>query len=483
MKYAAMARAPFGATLKDLDDSVAKVMPGVIKVKQIATGVAVIADSFWQAKQGRDALKLQWHRTWRKSSDELLAEYRASLNESGHKAESRGNATKALAKAAQVIEAEFEFPFLAHAAMEPLNCTVHDQGGRAELWTGSQQQTLHLAEVVEALGYDGDNIRIHNQQIGGSFGRRTSLDADYLLDAVYAAQGEPWPVNMTWTREDDMRAGNYRPMFLHKARLGLDEQGLPSAWMHRVAGQTVMLFPLSKVDSNTVEGLVHQPYAVENFRVEIHNMESPVPTLWWRSTGYGHNGMVVESLIDEAAQLAGQDPIQYRKRLLAKHPRMIQALERAAALASWGEIKLAEGQGMGVALVESFETVVVQIARVTVKDKSITVDKVWCVVDCGFAYNPLNVTAQLEGGIIFGLSSALAGGISLKDGLVEQSNFHDNPILRIDQIPDIEVEIINSGAKVGGIGEVGTPPIAPAVANAVYAATGQRLRSLPLQLA
>ena len=489
MRYAVVARPPvFGATLASFDAGRAEAMPGVHKVKRVPSGVAVIADSSWRAIKARDALEIDWNEDEQaaRNSADMLEEYRELAGQPGFAIQEQGDFDAIAADAAQVIEASYEFPFLAHACMEPLNCTVHDQGGKAEIWTGSQMQTMDRAQAAEVLGYEAESVSLHTCFLGGGFGRRAAAFSDFVVEAAHVAKGEPWPVQTLWTREDDMRGGQYRPLTVHRSRLALGQDGRPLAWHNRVvsqplSGMEMLGMKVENFDSSQVEGLTTQPYPVPVVNLEAHLAESPVTTLWWRSVGHTHTSFLEETLFDEAAHAVGADPMEYRLSLLEKHPRYVALLEKVKAMSGWGR-ELPAGTGLGVAIEESFGSIVAEVAEVTVKDGAIRVEKVWCAADCGFAVNPLGVREQMESGIIYGLSAALYGEISIENGQAAQGNFDDYKVIRMDEAPQIEVAIIDSGAPMGGIGEPGTPPIFPAVGNAIFAASGQRLRSLPFRL-
>jgi isoquinoline 1-oxidoreductase beta subunit len=504
MLTAVVAHAPrFGATVKSFDAARAKAVKGVVEVVQIPTGVAVLANDFWSAKKGRDALVVTWDEStaFRLGSAEILAQYRALAAKPGVVAAERGDAARTLAAADKKIEADFEVPFLAHAAMEPLNCVVRLSAKGCEVWNGEQLQTIDQHNLAMLLRLKTEQVTLNMLYAGGSFGRRGNPKSDYLLEAANIAKalaGGPYggkPVKMQWTREDDMRAGFYRPAFLHRLLGALDAQGNLAAWSQRVVGQSILKgtpfegdLARTGIDGMSVEGAANLPYAVPNFRVELHSPELAVPVQWWRSVGSTHTAFATEVFLDELANAAGHDPVAWRRQLLAAHPRHRRVLDLAAAKAGWGKPLVAgnvgEKRGRGIAVHESFNTYVAQVAEVTVKaDGSFSVDRVVCAVDCGLAVNPDIIRAQMEGGIVFGLTAALHGAITLREGQVEQSNFNDYPLLRIHEMPKIEVHIVESAAKPSGVGEPATPVIAPAVANALFAASGRRLRTLPLRLA
>jgi isoquinoline 1-oxidoreductase beta subunit len=500
MLVAVVAHPPrFGAKVKSFDAGRAKAIRGVAEVVAIPSGVAVLAPDFWTAKKGRDALSVEWDESsaFRLGTAEIMAQYRELANRPGAVARSDGNAEAALASAARRLEAEFEFPFLAHATMEPLDCVVRLSPDGCEIWNGEQSQTADQNAVAAVLGLKPEQVKINMLYAGGSFGRRASIHSDYVVEAVHIAKaiGGRAPVKLVWTREDDMRAGYYRPMYLHRISAGLDGQGKLIAWKQRIVGQSIIagsameaMMVKDGIDATSVEGVRNLPYAVPNIAVDLHSPKLGVPVLWWRSVGSTHTAFSTETFLDEAAHAAGKDPVDFRRALLARHPRHLGVLELAAREAGWGAPlapgKAGEKRGRGIAVHESFRSFVAQVAEVTVRpDGGIAVDRVVCAVDCGIAINPDVIRAQMEGGIGFGLSAALYGEITLRDGAVVQSNYTDYPLLRIGEMPKVEVHIVESQEKPTGVGEPGVPVVAPAVANALFAATGRRLRTLPLRLA
>lgn len=494
----------FGGVPRSVDASKAKAVRDVVDVVELGdlphgrSGVAVLAKNTWAARQGRDALVIDWDESnaFTLGSEEILAQYRESAGKPGLPATSKGDADAALAKAAKTVEAVYEFPYLAHAAMEPMNCLVKLSDDRCEIWNGEQFQTVDQAIIGGYLGLPPEKVSLTQLYAGGSFGRRASSQSDYLVEAVAItraarAKGHDVPVKMVWTREDDTRAGFFRPMYLHRVRIGVDEAGNLLAWHNRLVGQSIMAgttmeaFIKDGVDHTSVEGVSNLSYAVPNLQVELSTPTNiKVPVLWWRSVGHTHTGYVAETMIDEAAVAAGKDPYAFRDALLDKHPRHRGVLKLAAEQAGWGK-PLAPGvegekRGRGIAVHESFGSFVAQVAEVTVKaDGSYRLDRVVCAVDCGIAINPDVIRAQMEGGIGFALSAARHSAITLKDGRVEQSNFHDFQVLRMNDMPKVEVHIVPSGENPSGVGEPGVPPLAPALANALFAATGVRLRRLP----
>jgi isoquinoline 1-oxidoreductase beta subunit len=494
MMTAVVAHPPlFGAKVKSFDAAKTRAVKGVVEVVQIPSGVAVLARDFWSAKQGRDALTVQWDESAanKLGSAQIMAQYRQLAAKPGVIARRDGDSDKALATAAKTVEAEFEFPYLAHAALEPLDCVIRMDREGCEVWNGEQLQTVDQAQVAGVLGLKPEQVRIHMLYAGGSFGRRANPQADFVVEAaqIVKATGGRFPVKLVWTREDDTRGGFYRPMYFHRLRAGLDAQGNLVGWQHRIVGQSIIggtpfegALVKNGVDLTSVEGASNLPYRIPNLTVDLHTAKIGVPVLWWRSVGSTHTAYSTETFIDELAAAAGRDPVAFRRALLGGHPRHLGVLNLAAEKAGWGR-PLAKGRGRGIAVHESFNSYVAQVAEVSIgKDGAFKVERVVCAVDCGVAVNPDVIRAQIEGGIGFGLSAALYGAITLKGGRVEQSNFHDYPQLRINEMPRVEVHIVPSTANPTGIGEPGVPPIAPAVANAIAAATGQRLRNLPLRL-
>ncbi|MCE5233749.1 MAG: xanthine dehydrogenase family protein molybdopterin-binding subunit [Mizugakiibacter sp.] len=492
---ALVARSPtFGGTVKSYDDKAARAVPGVRDVVQVPSGIAVLGDHFWAAKQGRDALKIEWDagKNGDIDSDALMAHYRELAQQPGTPVTAAGDAAGALATATQRVVAQYELPYLAHATMEPMNCTVRLADDRCDIWVGTQAQGLDQPNAARAAGLAPEQVFIHTLFLGGGFGRRANPHSDFVVEAVHVAKAAKQPVKVVWTREDDMRGGWYRPMFLHRFEAALDAEGTPTAWRNVIVGQSILAgtpFAASVkngVDNASVEGAGDSPYlkAIASHAVELHSPEVGVPVQWWRSVGHTHTAFAVESFVDELAHAAGWDPLAYRRKLLADAgaTRRLGVLNKAAAAFGWDR-PLPEGRGKGIAVHESFGSFVAQAVEASVVDGKPRVHRVVCAVDCGTALNPETVRAQMEGGIVFGLSAALYGAIALKDGKVQQGNFDTYPVLRIDAMPKIEVHIVDSGEKLGGIGEPGTPPIAPALCNALFAATGKRVRALPIDLA
>lgn len=494
LRTAVVLRPPaFGAKLVKFDAANALKVPGVEKVVPTANGVAVVAAHFWAAKLGRDALRAEWTKPEGGGADsaKLLADFRAQARTPGAVATQIGKVEDALTAAKSMLEAEYDVPYLAHAPMEPLNCTVKIEGDRCEIWTGTQFQTGDQMAAAKILGTTPEKVQIHTTFLGGGFGRRASPVADFVGEAVIVAKAAGVPVKVVWTREDDMRGGYYRPAYVHRVRVGVDGRGMPAAWDHMVVGQSIVAgTPLESfvtkngIDHTSVEGIAESPYVegTPALRVSLHSPRTPVTVLWWRSVGNTHTAFALESMVDELAHAAGQDPLAYRLELLKNKPRHANALKVAAEKAGWGTAP-APGRARGLAMHESFGSIIAEVAEVSIEQGRIRVHAVTCSVDCGTAVNPLGIEAQVQGSVAFGLTAALYGKLNIVEGQVQESNFHDYPMLRMVDMPRIAVHLIPSKAKMGGIGEPATAPIAPAVANAVFALTKQRLRSLPFRLA
>jgi isoquinoline 1-oxidoreductase beta subunit len=492
MLVALIQRPPqFGATVRSFDASAAKAVPGVVNVVQVPRGVAVVGKSFWAAKQGRDALKVEWDDTnaEKRSSADIMAEYRKAAGQPGLPARTEGDASKAIQGAARKISASYEFPYLAHAPMEPLDAVVKLTANSCEIWAGDQFQTVDQANAAHVAGLQPQQVSIHTLYAGGSFGRRANPGSDYIVEAVSIAKAlgaNGTPVKLQWTREDDIHGGLYRPMYFHKLEAGLSRDGKLVGWQHRIVGQSIVAdtpfagLIKNGIDGTSVEGAANIAYAIPNISVELSTMRTGVPVLWWRVVGSSHTAFAVEAFIDEAAHAAGKDPYTFRRDLLEHEPRMRGVLDLAAQKAGWSNAPLPPGKGRGIAVAEAFKTFVAQVAEVSVdKDGKVKVDRVVCAVDCGTAINPDVVAAQVEGGIGFGLGAALYGAITLKDGRIEQNNFDGYRVLRIDAMPKVEVHIVASTLPPTGIGEPGVAPVGPAVANAIFAATGKRVYALP----
>jgi isoquinoline 1-oxidoreductase subunit beta len=492
MLVAVLQRPPlFGATVKSFDAAATKVTPGVVEVVQVPRGVAVVANSFWAAKQGRDVLKVEWDdsKAEKRSTAAIVAEYRKLAEQPGNSARNDGDVAAAFKGAAKTLTATYEFPYLAHAPMEPLDAVVKLDANACEIWAGDQFQTVDQANAAATAGLKPEQVKIHTLLAGGSFGRRANMASDYIVEAVSVAKAlgaNGVPVKLQWTREDDIQGGRYRPIYLHRLEAALDNDGRLVGWRHRIVGQSIMagtafaaVMVKNGIDGTSVEGAANLPYAVPNMAVELNTTETGVPVLWWRVVGSSHTAYATEAFIDEIAHAAGKDPFAFRQAMLEHHPRHKAVLDLAAKAAGW-DSPLPKGKGRGIAVAEAFGTYVAQVAEVTVgHNGEIKVDRVVCAVDCGTPINPDVIVAQMEGGIGFGLGAALYGAITLKDGKVEQTNFDGYQVLRIDQMPKVEVHVVESPEAPTGVGEPGVAPVGPAVANAVFAATGKRLRVLP----
>ncbi len=490
MLTAVVARAPvFGAKVTSFDAAKAKAVPGVRDVVQVPTGVAVVADHFWAAKTGRDALSVEWELGPGATLDtrKLQEEFQALTHTRGASAAKAGDTAAAFGKAAKTVEADYWAPYLSHAMMEPPNCTVRISKDKCEIWTGTQFQTGDQMQGARITGLKPEQVEVHTTFLGGGFGRRANPTSDFVSEAIEVAKASGKTVKTVWTREDEMHGGYYRPAFAHHARIALGADGMPTAWEHTLAGQSIMAgSPFAAmikngIDPTSVEGVADSPYlaTIANHRVELHTTTTPISVLWWRSVGHSHSAFVMESLIDELAHAAGKDPVEYRRALLAKHPRHLGVVNLAAEKAGWGT-PLAAGRARGIAMHESFGSFVAHVAEVSMPDGVIRVHKVTTAIDCGIAVNPLMIEAQMQSGIVYGLSAALHSQLHMEEGRVQETNFHDYKVLRLDEMPVVDVHIVPSTEKSGGVGEPGTPPIAPAVANAVFTLTGQRLRELPL---
>jgi isoquinoline 1-oxidoreductase beta subunit len=509
MKVATVAACPvFGGKLASVDDSKAKTIKGVHQVVRLDDAVAVVADHMWAAKQGLAALDIRWDEgpNAQLSTSDIVQELAVASQRSGVVARREGDPAKAMASAAQKVEAVYEVPFLAHATMEPVNCTVHVRPDGCDIWVGTQVPTFAQTAAAKLTGLPPEKVQVHNHLLGGGFGRR--LEVDFIVRAVEIARQVASPVKVVWTREEDIQHDMYRPYYYDRIAAGLDEHGKPIAWTHRITGSSIMarvtseLFPktlrvvraaglhnliamVRGLDVDAVEGAAEPPYALANIRIDYVRQEPPgIPTAFWRGVGTTHNIFVVESFIDELAVAAKQDPFEYRRALLDKSPRAKAVLELAAERAGWGR-PLPPRSGRGISLLHAFgETYIAQVAEVSVSNEGdVRVQRVVCAIDCGSIVNPDTVKAQMESGIIFGITAALFGEITIKDGRVEQGNFDDYRMLRINEAPLIEVHLVKSMEAPGGVGEPGTSAVMPAVANAIFAATGKRVRKLPINSA
>ncbi len=490
MLIAVVARSPvFGGTLRSFDATAARAVPGVVDVRQVPSGVAVYATNTWAARRGRDALQLKWDEgdAATLSTAELRGQWRKLSRTPGAVAKNTGDADQALASAARTIDVEYEVPYLAHACMEPMNCTAHVTPAGCELWVGTQAQTQDQQLVAKALGIDAARVKVNTMFLGGGFGRRASNTSEFSVEAALVANGMGRPVKTIWTREDDMRGGSYRPFSLSRIRAGVDAAGLPVTIHHCAVSQSVVEnSPIAHgmihdgVDPSTVEGAADMSYAVPNHRVEMHTTHNPVSVLWWRSVGQSINGFISNSLIDELATLGGKNPVELRRLLLAGKPRHLAVLEKAVSASGYGVVKLPPGHAHGISLQESSGSVVAEVAEVSMEGNVPRVHRVTCAVDCGTAVNPDQVAAQMQSAIIFGLSAAMRGEITLENGRAQQGNFNDYPVVRMNDAPAIDVHIIPSGEHPTGVGEPGLPPLAAAVTGAIFTLTGKRIRRLPI---
>ncbi len=492
MLVAVVARPPvFGGQLKNFNADKAKAVPGVRYVVEIERGVAVVADGFWPAKLGREALEIVWDEGPRASLDSRTQreEYAGLAKKTGVVAKNEGEAVSALSKASKKLEAIYDLPYLAHATMEPMNCVADVRADSCEIWVGTQFQSGDRDAAARDTGLKPEQVKLHTTLLGGGFGRRSPLDSHVVREAVQISKTVKVPVKVVWTREDDMRGGYYRPRAYHTVSAGLDGNGKPVAWQQRIVCQSIFVgtpfepaVVKNGVEETAVEGAADLPYDIPNLLVEWHQAPDGVPVFILRSVGHSHTAFVVETFVDELAHAAGKDPFEFRRGLLGKHPRHKRVLEFVAEKAGWGKA-MSNGRGRGLAVHESFGSYVAQVAEVSIsKDRGLRVHRVVCAVDCGPVVNPDIVRAQMEGGIVFGLTAALYGEITFEKGRVRQGNFHDYPMLRMHEMPQIEVHIVPSEDKMGGAGEVGVPPVAPAVANAVFALTSKRIRRLPIRM-
>src|SRR5438552_4954312 len=491
MLTAVVARAPvFGAKVKSFDDSHARNMPGVRKIVPVPSGVAVVADSFWQAKMAREAVRIDWDEgemhTF--STSQMMQEFREQAKSPGTGVRRDGDPDGALAKAAQKIEAVYEVPYLSHLMMEPLNCALDLRSDSCEIWTGTQFQTVDRANAAKIAGLPDEKVQIHTTFLGGGFGRRANPQSDFVVEAVHVAKAAGVPVKVVWTREDDMQGGWYRPAFLHSIVGGVDASGNPVSWKSRLVGQSIMagtpfeaMMKGKEYDPASVEGVDDLPYEIPNLAVESHQAKVGVPVQWWRSVGHSHTGFATECFIDELAALAHKDPYRFRRSLLTKHPRHLAVLDLAAQKAGWGK-PLPKGRARGIAVHFAFGSYNAQVAEVSVMDGRVRVHRIVSAVDCGHYVNPGIIAAQLEGGAIFGASAALYQELTFENGRLQQTNFHTFPVMRMNECPEIETHIVDSNEKAGGIGEPGVPCTAPAIANAVFAAIGKRIRKLPIRM-
>lgn len=511
MWVATIERPPaFGATLRRYDPREALKQPGVRQVLEVTGGVAVVADSYWQALKGRKVLSVEWDLgpNAQRSSADIRAEYQALSEAGGDSVRNQGDAPAQLSRAGEVMDVVYEVPFVAHATMEPMNCTAHVWAGGCEVWVPTQNQAGTAAAAAATAGVPENAVTVHTTQLGGGFGRR--FEIDFVVDAVEVSKAVGRPVKVQWTREDDIRHDFYRPAMYHRLQAALDDNGQATAWYHRVVGPSILdragpamapaalpgfVPPLIKTAASTVagwivgvmtdptaiEGASDMPYVFDHVRVEYaKHADAFVPLGFWRSVANSHTAFAVEGFIDELAHKAGEDPVVYRRRLLQGHPRHRAVLDLCAEKAGWQE-KLPPGRGRGIAVHFSFNSYVAQCAEVSVSERGeVRVHRVVIAVDCGTAVNPQTIRAQMEGAMVYGLSAVLKGAITIERGGVKESNFDDFQVLRMNEMPEVEVHIMDSDRPPGGVGEPGVPPIAPAVCNAVFDAVGKRIRRLPI---
>jgi isoquinoline 1-oxidoreductase beta subunit len=480
MVYAVLARCPvFGGKVASFDDTKTKAVPGVIQVVQISNGVAVVADNTWSAMEGRRALQVQFDEGKNANLSSVgIRELFVNLAEKpGAVARNDGDVNAALAGGVKKLEAIYEVPYLSHAPMEPMNCTADVRADSAEVWVSTQMQTGSMGTTAKITGLPPSKIQIHTMFLGGGFGRRGG--DDFVGEAVEVSKAIGKPVKLTWSREDDMQHDLYRPASYTKFAGALDKDGWPVAWNTRVVCPSFGGLR-NGVDRTSVEGIIDLEYAIPNFHVDYHPPDVDIPVTYWRSVGFSQNTFFSESFLDELAVAAGKDPFEFRRHLLAKSPRLLGVLELAAEKAGWGK-PLPAGHARGIAVVNNIGSYNAQVAEVSVDNGKLRVHHVVCAVDCGHVINPAGVEQQIQSGIVYGLSAALKGAITIEHGRVVQGNFNHYDVLRIDEMPVVEVHIVPSQAAPGGIGEASTPTIIPAVANAIFAATGKRLRKLPIR--
>jgi isoquinoline 1-oxidoreductase beta subunit len=491
MRYAAVLHPSiFGAKVKSFDASKAKKRKGVIKVKEIPTGIAVIATQWYIAKEALKDLEVVWNEgNFAKiSSKDIDNEYAELMKKPGAVMRKDGDSQKAFKEATHVIDLDYDFPFLAHAPMEPLGFVAHHEKDKATVWSTTQSQTSAMAATIKVFGIKAENVTYNTPFLGGSFGRRGAINLDFTLEGLFVAKDEGYPIMTLWTREDDIKIGNYRPKYKNNVKMALDKEGNITAFDAKVVSQSIFKGSMFEgfgfrngVDLAQSEGLSNHPYNINNHNMQAYVTNSPIPVLWWRSVGHTQSAQTLECSIDQAAAIAKKDPIEYRKSIL-KNKRFINLLDDVAKQSNWKNKKQEKNVGYGVAIVESFGTICAQVAKVRVNKNDFKVEKVWCSVDCGFAFNPQNVENQMIGGINYGLATLLRSEITIENGATVQSNFYDYEVNRMSDTPIIKVSIINSGEKIGGIGEPGTPPILAAVPNAIFNATGKLYTSMPIKM-
>jgi isoquinoline 1-oxidoreductase beta subunit len=484
-----IARSPvFGGKVKRFDATEARKVAGVQGVYQVPTGIAVAASGFWPAKTARDLLEIDWDEGpgAALSTPKMLAEYLELAKTPGTVARKDGDPAKGLKEAHKTVSAEYQVPYLAHAAMEPLNVVVDLKPDHCSIWTGTQMQTMDRNMAAKTAGLKPEQVEVQTTFLGGGFGRRANPHSDFVIEAIQAAMAIKQPIKVVWTREDDTQGGYYRPMWADRIEAGIAKNGKPLAWTHTIVGQSIVagtafegFLVHNGIDATSVEGAADVPYRIPNLQVDLHTTNNQVPVQWWRSVGHSHTAFVVETMIDELAHLAKKDPVAYRMELLPADSRCRGVLKLAAEKAGWGKKKLRAGHAYGVAVHQSFNSYVAEVAEVSLESGKIRVHRVVAAVDCGQVINPDGVHQQIESAIVYGLSAALHGEITLDKGRVMQSNFNDYPPLRYSEMPRVEVHLVASHEAPTGLGEPGLPPIAPAVANAVFTLTGKRMRRMP----
>lgn len=491
MLVAVVAHPPrWGAQLVSFDASKTKTVAGVVDVVRLPNAVAVLSKDYWTSKKGRDALVVEWNeaQAFKKSSAEIMADYKALAEMPGVTVVERGDVEAAFKQAYKVLQADYEFPFLAHATMEPMNCVIQRHESGVEVWNGAQLQTGDQMAIAQVFGIKPEQVKINTLFAGGSFGRRANPLSDYVVEAatIAKAYGKNVPIKLVWSREDDMNAGYFRPMYFHRLKAAINKQGKIIAWQQRIVGQSIIAgtafagMMKNGIDPTSVEGVSNLPYHIENFSLDLHTTKLKVPVQWWRSVGSTHTAYSTETFMDALARAAGKDPLTFRLAHLQDHPRHAQTLTLAAEKAGWGT-PLPKGKYRGLAVHESFNTYVAQVAEIAMSaDGKMKVEKVTCAVDCGVAVNPDVIKAQMEGGIGYGLSPALNSAITLEQGKVVENNFDRYGVVRIGQMPEIDVHIVASGEPPTGVGEPGTPVIAPAVANALSMGSRKIYGGLPL---
>ena len=489
MVYAVIARPPaVGATIESVDDTAARAISGVKDVIRFGDKVAVLARNTHAAKVGRDVLAIKWNMSGvtKSSNQSLIDDMKKRNPNAGLVVTERGKVAGGMSKAKKRIAAEYEFPYLAHATMEPMNCTIQYDGETAEIWSGHQMPAIDQATASAILGIAPDKIKVNTVYAGGSFGRRGNKNSDYTAEAAALAKVAKRPLKVVWTREDDMAGGFFRPMNFHRVQLGLDASDGIAAWDHDIVGQSVIggsmfeaMMVKNGIESTIVEGVSDTHYDIANFRCRQIRLLSTIPTLWWRSVGHTHTAYVMETMIDEYATTSKKDPMAVRKKMLAKSPKHMAVLQLLEKQTGWGKKQPPKGRAWGLAIHESFNSVVGQVAEVSLEGNSPKVHRVWCAVHCGQVVNPEGAKTQVEGAIVYGLSAALYEAVKVEDGKIKTQNFDDFPVLRLSEMPVVAVEFVPSHDRPTGLGEPGLPPIAPAVANAIFILTGKRVRKLP----